>query len=101
MAAISARGGPVGDLIAQALPLTMGFTVIAAVVVGTAFGRVRADYFRVFVTVAVLTVFVGLNVSVLGLIDFGGASVAPFIAIFALVVLLDAVFAAVFAVPRR
>lgn len=101
MAAISTRGGPVGDLIAQALPLTIGFTVVAPALIGAAHGSVRSDYFRVLLTVAVLMLFVGLNVSVLGLVDFSGASIAPAVTFFALVVLLDAVFAVGFAILQQ
>lgn len=101
MAAISARGGPVGDLIARALPLTVGFTVVAAALVGAAHGSVRSDYFRVLLTVTVLMLFVGLNVSVLGLVDFSGASIAPAVGFFALLALLDAIFAVGFAILQR
>ena len=41
-------------------------------------------------------VSVGLNVSVLALVEFSGSSIVPVMAFLSLIVLLDLVFAAVF-----
>ena len=48
----------------------------------------------------VLMVLVGSNISVLGLVDFGGASMMPVLRFFGLVALLDAVFAGAFLALR-
>lgn len=96
MAAISAQGGPVDELIVKALPLTGVFTLVATGLLGAAFARRRSDYLRLLLTVTVLVLFLGLNVSVLGLVGFSGDSILPVVAFFGLIVLLDAVFAAVF-----
>jgi hypothetical protein len=94
MAAITARGGPVDDLIVKALPLSGAFVVAFTGVLGNLWARGSPDYLRLLVTIAVLMLLVGLNVSVLGLVDFGGASMGPVFAFFGLIVLLDGVFAA-------
>lgn len=98
MAAVTERGGPVDDLIVQALPLSGVFVIAFTGVLGTQWARDRTDYLRLLATVATLMLLLGLNVSVLGLVDFGGASVRPVATFFALIVLLDAVFAAAVAV---
>lgn len=101
MAALINRGGPVDDLIGQALPFTGGFTLVTAGGLGVMLARTPSDYLRFLLTVTTLMLFLGLNVSVLGLVDFGGSSLAPVVAFFALIVLLDAVFVVCFAVLRR
>lgn len=101
MAAIAAGGGPVDDLIGQALPLTIVFTLASAGLLGRMLGRTWSDYLRLLLTVTVLMLFLGLNVSVLGLVDFAGGTITPVVAFFALVLLLDAVFAFAFVTLRR
>jgi hypothetical protein len=102
MAAITARGGPVDDLIVQAVPLMAVFVVAATGVLGRLWARRSSDYLRILPTVTVLMLLLGLNVSVVGLVDFGGASMAPVVVFFSLIVLLDGVFAALvaMAIPR-
>jgi hypothetical protein len=97
MAAISAESGPVDDLIVRALPLTGAFTLVTTGVLGGLLARVWSDYLRLMLVVTVLVVFLGLNVAVLGFIEFSDGSLAPVVAFFGLIVLLDLVFAAVFA----
>jgi len=94
MAAISAQGGPVDELIVEALPLNGVFLFAATGLLGAAFARRGSDYLRLLLTVIVLVLFLGLNVSVLGLVGFAGGSIVPVVAFFGLIVLLDAVFVA-------
>jgi len=89
VAAIMARGGPVDDLIARAFPITGIFIALATVAMGLAFGRVWRDYLRLLLTVGLLMLFLGSNISVLGLVDFGGAPLGPAITFFALTFLLN------------
>lgn len=97
MGAIMERGGPVDDLIVQALPLTAVFIVVMTGAFGLAFGHERGDYVRLLVTITVLTLLVGINLSVLGLIDFAGGSMGPLMTFFGLIVLLDVAYASAFA----
>jgi hypothetical protein len=101
MAAVTDAGGSVGDLIARALPLTVGFVVVAGGVIGAVLARRPTDYLWALLCTTVLTIFVGLNVSVLGMIDFTGAPLGPVVEFFGLIVLLDAVFAVSYLVVRR
>ena len=97
MAAISAAGGPVDDLIVRALPLTGVFTLVTTGLLGGSLARRWSDYLRLLLTITVLMVFLGLNVSVLGLVEFSGGSLLPVVVFLGLIVLLDLVFAVVFA----
>lgn len=93
MAAILADGGPVDELIVQALPMTALFTFIAAAVITLLFGRSWSVFGPVLATTAVLVLFLGLNVSAIGLVDFAGGSVFLVVELFALIVVLAVVFA--------
>ena len=101
MAAIMERGGPVDDLIVQALPLTVAFIIAMTGGFSLAFGHERGDYLRLLITTTVLTLIVGMNVSVLGLVDFAGGSIRPVLAFFGLIVLLDVAYASTFAILGR
>lgn len=101
MAALTNRGGPVDDLIGRALPLTGGFTLVTTGGLGVILAGTPRDYLRLLLAVTTLMLFLGLNVSVLGLVDFGGSSLGPVVAFFALIGLLDAVFVAGFVALRR
>ena len=101
MAALINRGGPVDDLIGRALPLTGGFALVTAGGLGAMLARTPSDYLRLLLAVTTLMLFLGLNVSVLGLVDFGGSSLGPVVAFFALIGLLDAAFVVGFVTLRR
>ncbi|MDJ0665590.1 MAG: hypothetical protein QNJ75_13645 [Acidimicrobiia bacterium] len=98
VAAVMARGGPVDDLIARALPMTVTFIVLATVAMGIALGRGWRDYLRLAATIGLLMLFLGSNISVLGLVDFGGAPLGPLVTFLALTFLLAAVYAVAFSV---
>ncbi len=101
VAAVMARGGPVDHLIAQALPMTVVFIGAATVAMGAVWAPRWHDYLRLLVTISVLMLFLGSNISVLGLVDFGGAPLGPAITFFALTFLLAAVYALVFSILAR
>lgn len=97
MAEVGASSGPVDGLILEATPMTVVFIIISTVVLGAALARQRTDYLRPGLSVTTLTVLLGLNVSVIGLVDMSGDSLRPIVMFVALIVLLDVVYAAVFA----
>ena len=101
MAELTATSGPVDHLIVPALPVTVLVTVLTTVVIGRTVARRWTDYLRILLTAAVLMVLVGLNISVLGLVDFAGATLAPVVKFLGLVVLLDGVYAVTFEGLRR
>lgn len=101
MAEVVNAGGPVDHLIVRALPMTVAFIVITTAGMGVVLARRRSDYLRILGSVTALVVLLGLNVSVIGLVDMAGGSLRPLVVFFALIVLLDVAYAAVFAVLQR
>ena len=92
---------PPGDLIAQALPTTLAFTAVAAVAISILFGRTWAHFGAVLVTSIVLVALLGLNVSVIGLVDIPTDSLYLIAELFGLILLLDLVLAVVFVILER
>lgn len=105
--AIIARGGPVDDLIGQAFPMTAAFTVVGALAVASIFGRRRSAIGPVVLTTLVLVVTLGLNVSVIGLVEISGTEWFLVGELLGLTALLAIVFAGAFMalewrrLPRR
>jgi hypothetical protein len=97
VAAVMDAGGPIGDLIAQALPMTTVFICVAAGLVTLAFGGSWSDFGATLVTTAVLMLFLGLNISTLGLVAFPSGSMYLVCEVFGLVLAIDMVYASVFA----
>jgi hypothetical protein len=97
MAEVIATPDPVGDLIGKAMPLTVVFVLVCTLVLGAVLARVWTDYLRLLGSVTTLTVLLGLNVSVIGLVDMSTGSLEPLVLFFALIVLLDAVYCLVYA----
>lgn len=66
--ALLAANAPPRDLIREALPLTIGFILTSTGVIHWWRGRNLLDAVAILVTCAVLTVLLGVNISILGLI---------------------------------
>ena len=79
MAVLIAANEPPSELIAQALPLTAAFIVVAAAIPSLLWGRSPKKVGSNLVTSTLLIILLGLNVSVLGLVDMSGGS--PFVVI--------------------
>jgi len=94
--AIMEAGGPVDDLIVQALPTTVVFTFSTAGLVGLLFGRASSDFGAVLSTTAVLVIFLGLNISVIGLVEFDGGSAYLVLELLGLVLAIGAFYASAF-----
>jgi hypothetical protein len=101
MAAVMAASGPVDGLILQALPLAGAFVVVATLLTGRLYARTWSDHPRILATITLVTALLGLNLSLLGLVDFDGSSLAPVLAFFGLTGLLAAVYTLVFVALRR
>lgn len=101
ISALIALGEPPEHLLREVLPLTMAFTVGAAVVVTVAFGRHWWHIGPVIVTQAVLVMFLGLNISVLGLVELPVSQAYLVAEVFGLIVALVVVFAGVFVALER
>lgn len=96
MAALMALNGPPNELIRQALPMTMVFTIASSGVIGLLYERSWRHYGVVLLTSTVLVLLLGLNVSVLGLVSIPRGSFYLVAEFLGLIVVLNAVFVAVF-----
>lgn len=92
MAEVLAVNGPPDELIGQAMPLTLVFTVATAVLVTAMFGRWR-DLPAVLTTTVVLVATLGLNVSIIGLVEFQSGELGLVLFFLALIALIAVTFA--------
>jgi hypothetical protein len=99
-AVIAANESP-DELISQAMPFILAFTVGAAALMTLAFGRRWRIAGPMLAMVAVLMVSLGMNVAIIGLVSFDSASLALVGKMFWLIGLLAAVHAALFAALER
>jgi hypothetical protein len=101
VAVLIAANEPPRELIAQAMPLTVGFTLLAGCVTSLLWGRTPLKFGSNLLTSAVLIFLLGLNVSVLGLVEMTGAAyaVAEFLAL--LMAIMSGYAATFFVLERR
>lgn len=95
MAELFTLDGPPMDLIGDALPLTVAFTLGTAVVLSALFGRTPSAFGAILATCAVLVVLLGLDVSVIGLIRIPTDSLYAVLVFAGLIVVLAGSFAAI------
>ncbi|MDH3943336.1 MAG: hypothetical protein OEV06_04490 [Anaerolineae bacterium] len=96
VAALSAANEPAGELIAQALPMTVIFTLAAAVLITFLYGIRWRLFGPVLLTCAVLVLFLGLNVSIIGLVAFPSSAYYLVAEMFGLILSIDLVYVLVF-----
>ena len=101
MAAVVAANQPPDEMIRLALPLTLGFTIVAAAGITLAYRGTWSDGGVVLLTSVVLVGGLGLNVSALRLIEVPSGAFWLVAEFFGLIVLLAAVFAGVFVMIER
>lgn len=85
---------PPRALIGQALPLTALFTAMSAVVLSLVYRPGWRGAWAILLTAVVIVLFLGLNISVLGLVSVPKTSLYLVGELFALVITLAAVYAA-------
>jgi hypothetical protein len=93
--------GPPGDLIGRAMPFTVVVTVVIALVITAVFGQVRRHFISSAVAMTVLMLLLGLNLTVVGLVEFTGTEGLTALEFVGLVVMLGAVYAAAVPVTDR
>ena len=93
--------GPIDELIRMALPMTVIFALATVAATSVLFGRRTSDIRPIFVTVSVLVLFLGLNVSAIGLVDIPRDSTYLVAELFGLIVVIDVAFAATFLILER
>jgi len=96
IAALVFANEPPDELIRLAMPMTVVFTMVMALAVSLVFGRNWKHYAAIFITCVTLVLFLGLNVSVIGLVTIPVGSFYLVLELFALILALDLVYAAVF-----
>jgi hypothetical protein len=94
-------GAPPPELFRSATPLTVVFVLLSAAGIGRLWGRSVLDYVAVLLACTTVVVLLGINLSILGLVRFTSGSLPLLGMTYVLVVLLNAVFAAVFAALER
>ena len=98
---LMATNGRPDALIGQAMPLTVAFVPVAAVLVTRLFGGGIRAFGPVLVAVAVLVFVLGLNVSLLGLVEVRAGELSLIAELFGLIAAIDAGFATAFLVLER
>jgi len=89
---------PIGELLAQATPLMIGFTVIGAIPIWLTFTRRWSALPPILLTEAVLVLLLGHNVAIIGLVDLTAEGWSFVGLMFALVIFLGTAYAAIYAV---
>ena len=98
MTAVVTLNGPPSDLIDQAMPMTVFFTLLIAVLITLLYGRSWTKFASVLLTCIVLVALLGLNVSVIGLVSIPAGSLYLILEMFGLIVMLIVVYVVVFMV---
>jgi hypothetical protein len=101
MAAVVMLNGPPTELIDQAMPITIVFTLGMAALITLLYGRSISKFFAVLLTCTVLVALLGLNVSAIGLVDIPSGSVIVITELFGLIVVLNAFYIIVYKVLER
>ena len=96
MAVLIAANEPPSDLIAQAMPLTVAFILGVAALPSLLWGRGAKELASNTVTALLLILLLGLNVSVLGLVDMAGGSISVVVEFLALLVVIMVGYGLVF-----
>lgn len=92
---------PPGELIGDALPVTIAFTIAAAVLITAIYDRRWSSFGSVLLTCLLLVLTLGLNVSIIGLVAFPSGTLYLIIELFGLIFSLGFVFTAVFLILER
>lgn len=101
MAAVVAANAPPNDLFAQAMPLTVGFSVAMTLLVSWLYGRSGWHIAAIALTCTLLTLLLGLNISAIGLVYIPSGSVYVLAELLGLILVINIVYVAVFLAFER
>ena len=101
VAALIAANEPPDELFRQAMPMTITFTLAATILISWWYGRNWLHYGAILVTCTLLILFLGLNVSVIGLVDIPGSSLYLIGELFGLILAINLFYVAAFIVLER
>ena len=96
MSELIGLNGPPVELIAQAMPMTLISTLTMAALIQWLYGKSWRHFAAVLLTCVVLVLFLGLNVSIIGLVDIPRSSVYLIVELFGLILSLNLVYVIVF-----
>ncbi len=88
--------GPIDELIGMALPMTVVFALATVAAISMLFVQRWTDIGPIFLTVTVLVLFLGLNVSAIGLVDIPRDSTYLVAELSGLILVINVAFAATF-----
>jgi hypothetical protein len=100
-AAVMAAGGSPTELIRRTTPLSLVSILIAAALMHRLWGRGIGQFLALLLTCTLVIVLLGLNVSVLGLVEFDSQGWVLVLYTYALTLLLNFVYLATFAGLER
>jgi hypothetical protein len=92
---------PADELIGQAMPMTVIFTVGSAILITAVFGNLRKHFVPVLIMTIVLVLTLGLNVSIIGLVSFPSGTVYLVFEMLGLIAFLGISYMLLVAVLRR
>jgi hypothetical protein len=99
---LTAMGGNPGELIGRAVPLMVAWVPVSAILATRVFGGDRRHLGPLLATATVLTLFLGHNVAIIGLVEFGANELFLLAEFAFLIAVINAVFVAAFlALERR
>lgn len=101
MAAVATLNGPPTELIDQAMPMTIVFTLGMAVLITFLYNRSITKFLAVLLTCTVLVALLGLNVSAIGLVAIPSGSLVVIAELFGLIVVLNLVYVMVYLMLDR
>jgi hypothetical protein len=101
MAAVITLDGPPTELINQAMPMTIVFTLGMTVLITLLYGRSITKFLVVLLTCTALVALLGLNVSAIGLVAIPSGSMVVIAELFGLIVVLNAVYMMVYVMLER
>lgn len=93
---LSSANGLPADLVRRVLPLVILYAIAMAVIVTAVFGRRWSGFLSVLAASISLMLLLGLNISALGLVSLASGWQILLLELFALILVLDLVFALVF-----
>lgn len=96
MTALIEANEPPNELIGDALPMTIAFTLTAAGLGTLIYGRDWRRFGAILLTATVLVALLGLNISVIGLVAIPRSSTYIVAELYALIILLDLAYIATF-----
>ena len=96
MAALMALNGPPHELIRQALPMTLVFTLVSSAAISLFYGRSRRHFGAILLTSTVLVLLLGLNISALGLVSIPRGGLYIVAEFLGLVVFINVVYVVAF-----